>query len=602
MEILKKQKKVWIIFGAFLAFMFACTLISRAVYASKLPQVSVAKPGRMAISHQVEAEGIVHQGREYAVNVLSGLRVRTVYAHVGDRVTAETLLFEIDVEDLEEQVREKELAVKKLQLQIADQEKNRALEENKDEIKSIRAQEDYEKTAEEEQTKIDRAELEKKLRERDLKELNDDPVQVTSEEDRKAAKEKYEAWAKEAERLKSEMEQAKKEWEAAQSKTRELEAGAAKGASLQTADTGETAAGNQTDTEGAQGVPGTDAGNVQEMPGAGAENAQGGENGRSLPATLTDDKALTEAKAAEAEAKKKYDEAKAVYDEYMKTPVAKPDYSAEDAARSAWEKEKRALEDAANAAALAEIDAKAAQEKAMENAGRELEDAEAERTFDSSLEINQLELSALQTELSAYRKVLEAQGKVFPEVDGIVTRIQVNPGERVPDGAAVVYADLGSPMQFTVSLTKEQKKYVNQGDLAELSLGSGRGEEYEVDYIAENEANPELYEARILLEEGVGTIGQSGKFTVDAQSEMYQCCIPIAALREDANHRKFVYVVSERSGILGKELAAEAVYVKVLDQNDSYAAIEEGVIDSETELITDSTEEIEDRDVVRYKE
>ena len=42
--------------------------------------------------------------------------------------------------------------------------------------------------------------------------------------------------------------------------------------------------------------------------------------------------------------------------------------------------------------------------------------------------------------------------------------------------------------------------------------------------------------------------------------------------------------------------------MKVLDQNDSYAAIEEGVIDSETELILNSTEAIEDRDVVRYKE
>ena len=238
----------------------------------------------------------------------------------------------------------------------------------------------------------------------------------------------------------------------------------------------------------------------------------------------------------------------------------------------------------------------------MENAGRNLEDSEAEKTSDSSLEINRLELSALQSELSAYRKVLEAEGKVFPEADGIVTRIQVNPGERVPDGAAVVYADLSSPMQFTVSLTKDQKKYVNQGDLAKLFLGNGKGEEYQVDYIAENEANPELYEARILLEEGVGTIGESGKFEVEAQSETFSCCIPLAALHEDANHRKFVYIVSERSGILGMELAAEAVYVKVLDQNDSYAAIEEGVIDGDTELILSSTEAIEDRDVVRYKE
>ena len=555
MEILKKQKKILTAFCFFLAFMFACTLISRAVYASKLPQVSVDTPRRMAIGHKVDAEGIVHQGREYAVNVLSGLRVRTVYAHVGDKVTTDTLLFEIDMEDLEEQVREKELAVKKLQLQIGDQEKNRALQEEKDELENIRAQEDYEKTAQEEQTKIDRAELEKKTRERDLRELENNPVQVTSEEDRKAAQEKYEAWAKEAERLKSAMENAKQEWEAAQGKVKELEAGAA------------------------------------------AEVSEAEED-----AAPAEDSALRTAKDAETEAKKKYDDAKAAYDEYRKTPVAKPDYSAEDAARDAWEKEKRSLEDAANAAALEENDAKAAKEKAMESAGRNLEDTEAEKASDSSLEINRLELSALQSELSAYRKVLEAQGQIFPEADGIVTRIQVNPGERVPDGAAVVYADLSSPMQFTVSLTKDQKKYVNQGDLAKLSLGNGKGEEYQVDYIAENEANPELYEARILLEEGVGTIGESGKFEVEAQSETFSCCIPLAALHEDANHRKFVYVVSERSGILGMELAAEAVYVKVLDQNDSYAAIEEGVIDSETELILSSTEAIEDRDVIRYKE
>ena len=218
MEILKKQKKILTAFGLFLAFMFACTLISRAVYASKLPQVSVDTPRRMAIGHNVDAEGIVHQGREYAVNVLSGLRVRTVYAHVGDKVTTDTLLFEIDMEDLEEQVREKELAVKKLQLQIADQEKNRALQEEKEELENIRAQEDYEKTEEEEQTKIDRAELEKKIKERDLRDLENNPVQVTSEEDRKAAQEKYEVWAKEAERLRNVMENAKKEWEAAQGK------------------------------------------------------------------------------------------------------------------------------------------------------------------------------------------------------------------------------------------------------------------------------------------------------------------------------------------------------------------------------------------------
>ena len=353
MEILKKQKKILILFGVFLAFMYACTLISRVIYTSKLPQVSVAKPGRMAISHQVEAEGIVHQGREYAVNVLSGLRVRTVYAHVGDKVTTESLLFEIDMEDLEEQVREKELAAKKLQLQIADQEKNRALQDQKEELDYIRAQEDYERAAEEEQVKTDRAELEKKMAERDLKELKDNPVSVTPDEERKAAQERYDTWAKEAERLREIMEQAKKEWDAAQGKVREAEAGS-------------RAASAEDGRENAE--------NMQDAGGRDASDAET-EGGGGSPAALADEAELKALRDAETEAKEKYDKAKADYDEYMKTPVAKPDYSAEDAARAAWEKEKRSLEDAANAAALAMNDAKAEQEKAMENSGRNLEDA-----------------------------------------------------------------------------------------------------------------------------------------------------------------------------------------------------------------------------------
>ena len=143
MELWKRQKKILTAFFIFLVFMFFCTLISRSVYASKLPQVTVETPRRMAINHTVEAEGIVHQGREYAVTALSGLRVRTVYANIGDRVTKETLLFDLDMEDLKQKIQEKELEIKKLQLQIASIEQNRSLDAQKQQTENARAQEDY---------------------------------------------------------------------------------------------------------------------------------------------------------------------------------------------------------------------------------------------------------------------------------------------------------------------------------------------------------------------------------------------------------------------------------------------------------------------------
>ncbi len=532
MEFWKKQKGIMIAFGIFLAFMFLCTLISRVVYASRLPQVSVEKPQRMPVSHKVEVDGIVHQGREYAVNVLSGLRVKTVYAHVGDKVDEGTLLFEVDMEDLAEKIREQEIAIKKLQLQISAQEKNRSLEEGIHQAGSIRAQEDYNRAAVEAQEGLKNAEEELKKAQDELEKKKDSPAAVTSEHDRKAAQDNYNAWVKEGERLKHNVEQTKADYEAL------------KGAS------------------------------------------DGSVSGNDV---------LAEAEAA-------YRAAQSAYLKYMESPVAKPDFSAEDNARSVWEAEKKSLEDKANAAAEAVEDKKRSNQQSVQEAGRKVEDENRDEPVDYSLEINRLELSSMQEKLKSYQEIAGTGGKVYPKAEGIVTRIQVSAGERVPDGAAFVCADLSSPMQFQVTLTKEQKQYVNQGDMADLSLGNARGNECTIDYIAESEAAPGTYEASIFLPEGMGTLGQSGKLEVKAQSETFNCCIPINALREDGNHRKFVYIVSRKDGILGEELAAEMVYVKVLDQNDAYAAIEEGVIDEETELIISSTEPLEDRDVIRYRE
>ncbi len=312
--------------------------------------------------------------------------------------------------------------------------------------------------------------------------------------------------------------------------------------------------------------------------------------------------AAQEAEDACKRAEQAQEDAKAAYEAHTASPVPKPDYSEEDAGQSAWEEKKASLKDAVEEAERAVADAERSQADQLLDAGRKVADSGLPADADSSLEVSRLELSALQTELAAYRKVQDASGQVYPEAEGIVTRIQVSPGERVGDGAAVVYADLSSPMQFQVSLTREQKKYVNQGDAVSLKLGSASVKDLTVDYVAENEMNPELYDARVFLPDQVGTIGQSGSFEVEAQSETFSCCIPLNALYEDASHRTFVYIVSERSGILGTELAAEMVYVKVLDQNDTYAAIEEGVISRETELIVGSTEPLEDRAVIRYKE
>ncbi len=559
MQMWERQKKIWAAFVGFMAFMLLCTLISRAVYASKLPQVTVSLSRRMTINHDVEAEGIVRQGREYAVNAVSGLRVRTVYAHVGDQVTKETLLFDLDMEDLKDQISQKELAIQKLKLQIQDLEQERSEAEQKLEQDSERANEDYSRTDSRTMEELQKAEEELDDAEDAYESHKDDEALVTSEEDRKAQEKAYEKWEKREVKLKEARERAEAAYEAAKEEEARLR--------------------EELQKKEEQPQENPDDGKLQELR-----------------------EALEAAQAALDDAKAAYEEADEAYQSHVAEPVEKPDFAAEDEARENWESEKASLKAAVEAAEEALDKAGKARDDALLEAGRKVDDAAQPASFGHSLEIDRLELKSLQKELERYQEVLERQGQVYPEAEGIITQIQVSPGERVPDGAAVVYADLESPMQFFVSLTKEQKKYVNQGDSVSLSLGGGKEQEAKVDYVAENDADPEHFDALVFLPEGLGTIGESGIFKVEAQSETYPCCIPIDALHEDSNHRNFVYIVSSRPGILGEELAAELVYVKVLDKNDSYAAIEEGVIGGETELIVGTTEELEDRKVVRYKE
>lgn len=219
-----RQKKILIGFGAFLTFMFVCTLVSRAVYASKLPQVTVDTPRRMALDHTVKAEGIVHPGREYAVTALAGLRVRTVYANVGDHVMPETLLFDLDMEDLKQKIQEKELEIKMCQLQIASMEQNRSLDTQRQKTENERALEDYARADAQSGESLARAREDLEDAEDAYDDHKDHGVQTTPEEERKAQQEAYEEWVNKGTELQKILEDAKKRYDDALEEVKRLEA------------------------------------------------------------------------------------------------------------------------------------------------------------------------------------------------------------------------------------------------------------------------------------------------------------------------------------------------------------------------------------------
>ena len=84
-------------------------------------------------------------------------------------------------------------------------------------------------------------------------------------------------------------------------------------------------------------------------------------------------------------------------------------------------------------------------------------------------------------------------------------------------------------------------------------------------------------------------------------SKTYRTCVPISALHEDSNE-KFVYVIQETESVLGNELKAQKVVVKVLDQNENYAALSDGTITSDQKIITGTDKNISGGSRVRLAE
>lgn len=267
-----------------------------------------------------------------------------------------------------------------------------------------------------------------------------------------------------------------------------------------------------------------------------------------------------------------------------------------DVSRGGSEEEER-LKRELQAAAYAEADAKWNRENTMKDAGRKVEDVLQEDNADATLAVYRTELAAMQEKIAAYQEVLDNEGKITAPMAGTVTDVYVQAGGRVPDTASFLLADEGVPCQFSVTLSKEDKSYVNLGDDVKLELNGRKKIDAKVDYLQENENMPGTYTTIVKLPEETGVPGLSGKLTCSKTGEKYPVCVSLAALHSE-NGRYFLYVVSEREGILGTEYYVEEITVSVVDQNDKFAAIE-GAVNDESLILESATKKVKKGDVVR---
>lgn len=260
------------------------------------------------------------------------------------------------------------------------------------------------------------------------------------------------------------------------------------------------------------------------------------------------------------------------------------------------------LKHALQSAAYGEADAISKRDEAVKQAGRKVEDILLPDQASSDLDIARMEKETLLSELGEYQKIVDTQGILTAPFGGVITDVSVSVGGRVPDTAVVLISDESLPCQLKVFLDKEQKKYVGLGDSVEIKLeGKSSKLDGTIDYLSESNSIPGSYEALINLPEATGIPGISGTITRSDSGEKYRLCLPPSVIYQK-NDTFFVYVLKEREGILGQEYYIDEAIVKVIDQNENWAAIDDGIVTKDSKIISSSTKEIKKGDVVRWEE
>ena len=268
-----------------------------------------------------------------------------------------------------------------------------------------------------------------------------------------------------------------------------------------------------------------------------------------------------------------------------------------------WEEKKAQLEQAAAEAKAAYETALSARTDSVKSAARALEDASMPAASDSSSQQNEITRQQQELALKKLQALKDAEGKVTAPVRGVVTQIAITTGDFTTDGTAMRLADTSKGSRLVATVDKANEKYVSKGSQANITASGSKEKltNYTVSSVTENEEDKTLLDVTIDLPEGALEAGAMAEIEIVQKSENFSAVIPIQALREEQNGY-YVLVAVEEQGVMGKELVARRFDVKVQDKNSAYAALEDGLLTGEQEIIGSSSRTIGDGSRVRKKE
>lgn len=623
---LKKGKGgVWKMTGAFFAAMLVFTLLSRAFYQHGTAVVKTGAPSGGTIGHTVRATGKIVQNQELAVTTAAGLRVASVRVNEGQQVSQGDVLFTLELDYLEETIETQKQEMKKQQLTIQNAWSQNAVSQSQQSNQQAQAEENYAAAVSQAETVLSRAQ---RNLERARKALEQFYQGVTDDSGEEAALLlACEEARTEAENARSALNQLQLELE---QKIRDAVAQAE--AQLQQA--GETVPAEpilpEEPTYQEPALP--EEPTYQEEPALPEEPTYQEEP--ALPeesiyreeTTLPEETFLVAAPLSFVEpvvsAQSLTPEEREAIAAGVRAEYAQRLSEAQQRAEQAGQAEAEAnaaleafrqrqssgtalseqeLLDAVEKAQESYEDALASLEHTKTSYGRSIASAKLPTGSSNAGQIGQITYEQMEAKLERLEALLAEEGRVLAPVDGIVTRCNVQTGEKTSDTTALLLADGSQGYKFSGLVTEEQSQYIGVGDSVTLRAGS-TGKRYEnlpVTTFSPTEEAGGGYRLTVQLPAGTLPLGASAELSFTRKSQLYSCCVPLSALHLDAQSRPYVLVVAQVDSVLGAQLQARKVSVTVLEQNETTAALAEGALGADDQVIISSDRAVDSGSRVR---
>ena len=525
----------------FLAGMAVLTVLARVADSFMVPQVSVGKAVEMRLQYPMEIEGSIRAKGEQAMYCRENLRVAQVLVQKGDSVKKGDVLFTLDKEDLQGQIKEAEQEIRKYELQIED------------------AKQAYQKQAAQQSRAYERA-----------KEDYQDAQKAAKAEQEEAYLEMEQAREALEQHDGAKPEEAQGQYHSSDGDAKPDGRGKAEGT------------GNLEPEEGK--IAGEEAGIA---PGGGkAEDASQtyprGDKERAKEAGENDaGEGRKEAEEmdivpnADKNEEEKIGEGNGEGASELDIPVDK------ESAFSIWLQKREELAQQYADKQKQYQDAAASTAEAVKTAARQVEDCMDGVPKDNAETLLQLEKEKLSSSLQGLKELEQADGKVYAEQDGRILECFLSTGGRTSAEPALVFEDLSQPLQFEGTVSWQPGLSIEEG--LECSL-QAKGEPVPVEGLKITKVTEEAMEGPesraycVIAEIGAGRVSQTGEATlsVTRESQRYPNCVPVSALYS-GSAGDYIIGIQEDITILGVQAVAEIIPVTPMEENGEYVAVKESL-------------------------